>query len=226
MARRSPPIERLEEAAHLGVAQAIGREARRRFAGEIGRRHVGGRAGPGDAGRPTTEQPHPRPRGPGACVGVLRDPERDQASGQGDLREAVGGQQAIEPPEGALGGSVGGAPGLLLLKELGAQWAVGALPGKRRLQQGAAPPRQGPHAARSRGRPASRVAWRPTHGAPRAPRWSRAGGRSLPGESPRYGGAPASPAVLCVVTQAARAAGRRCSSGTDGHQRHTARGGR
>src|SRR5919197_5297996 len=175
----------------------------------MGRRNVGGIAVPGDEDRQTAEQPHPRPMGPGAFVGVLRDPELDQASGQGDLREAVGGQKAIEPPEGALFGSVGVATGLLLLNELCDEWAERTLPGRRRLTHGAGPPRQGPHAARSRGRPSYRVAWRPTNGVPRSPRWSRGGCRSLPGESPQYGGVHASPAVLRLVTQSARADGRR-----------------
>src|SRR5262249_27636613 len=160
----------------------------------MGRRNVGGIAMLGDEGRQTAEQPRPRPMGAGAFVGVLRDPELDQASGQDDLRKAVGGQKAVEPPEGALLGDVGISTGLLLLNDLCDERAEGTLPGmgRRRLRHGAGPPRQGPRVARSRCRPSYRVAWRPTSGDPRSLRWSREGYRLLTGGSPRYGGAHAS----------------------------------
>src|SRR5215510_8216480 len=177
----------------------------------MGRRNVGGIAVPCDERRQATEQPHPRPMGAGAFVGVLREPGLDEASGQGDLGEAVGVQKAIQPPEGALFRGVGVPTGLLLLDELRDERAQGTLPGmgRRGLRHGAGPPRQGLRAARSRCRPSYRVAWRPTSDDPRSPRWSPAGCQSLTGGSPWYGGAYAAPAALRVVTQSARADGRR-----------------
>src|SRR6266850_1810582 len=149
--------------------------------------------------------------GPSTFVGVLRNPGLDQASGQGDLREAVGAQKAIQPPEGALFGDVGIPTGLLLLDELRDERAQKTLPGMRRrgLSHEAGPPRQGPRAARSRCRPSYRVALKPTSGAPRSPRWSPEGCQSLTGGSPWYAGGHASLAVLRSATQSARADGRK-----------------